>query len=114
MKRDAEETKWREEEKARKKQKEKERIEQLKREGKYMTKAQKEEKARNERKLQQMIAAGIKVGGLEEGEEEKEKEKEKEKKKVDARKRGGRTKVYTSRYLVIFLSSWTLTCCCLD
>ena len=55
-----------------------------------MTKAQKEEKARNERKLQQMIAAGIKVGGLEEGEGEKEKEKEKEKKKADSRKRAGR------------------------
>lgn len=45
-----------------KKQKEKDRIEQLKKEGKFLTKAQKEEKARNEKKLQQMLDAGIKVG----------------------------------------------------
>ncbi len=38
-----------------------------------------------------MIAAGIKVGGLAEGEEEEKKEKEK--KKPDTRKRGGRSKV---------------------
>ncbi|XXG99279.1 hypothetical protein Hte_005616 [Hypoxylon texense] len=75
--------KRREEEKARKKQKEKEKIEQLKKEGKFLTKAQREEKARNERKLQQMIAAGIKVGPSEDGSEEK-------KKKVvyDSKKRG--------------------------
>ncbi|UPL02561.1 hypothetical protein LCI18_013495 [Fusarium solani-melongenae] len=64
----AEEEKRREEAKALKKQKEKERIEQLKKEGKYLTKAQKEEKARNERKLQQMLAAGIQVGPSEGGE----------------------------------------------
>ncbi|PNY23995.1 Eukaryotic translation initiation factor 5B [Tolypocladium capitatum] len=58
----AEEAQRREEQKALKKQKEKERIEQLKKEGKFLTKAQKEEKARNEKKLQQMLAAGIKVG----------------------------------------------------
>ncbi|KAJ4300468.1 eukaryotic translation initiation factor 5B [Collariella sp. IMI 366227] len=86
-----EERQRREEEKARKKQKEKERIEQLKREGKYMTKAQKEEKARNERKLQQMLAAGIKVGPAADAEGEKEK---KDKKRADTRKRGaGRSKV---------------------
>ncbi|KAL0944219.1 eukaryotic translation initiation factor 5b [Colletotrichum truncatum] len=78
-----EESKRREEAKALKKQKEKEKIEQLKKEGKFMTKAQKEEKARNERKLQQMLAAGIKVGPADEGEK---------KKKVvyDNRKKGGR------------------------
>ncbi|KAI8713214.1 Eukaryotic translation initiation factor 5B [Fusarium sp. LHS14.1] len=64
----AEEEKRREEAKALKKQKEKERIDQLKKEGKYLTKAQKEEKARNERKLQQMLAAGIQVGPSEGGE----------------------------------------------
>jgi len=68
---EAEEEKRREEAKLLKKQKEKEKIELLKKEGKFMTKAQKEEKARNERKLQQMIAAGVKVGGLEAGEEKK-------------------------------------------
>ncbi|KAL2021938.1 hypothetical protein VTK56DRAFT_6357 [Thermocarpiscus australiensis] len=88
--REAEERKRKEEEKARKKQKEKEKIEQLKREGKFLTKAQKEEKARNERKLQQMLAAGIKVGALEAGEAEKEKEREKEKKKAEARKRAAK------------------------
>lgn len=81
---DAEEAKRKEEEKARKKQKEKERIDQLKKEGKFMTKAQKEEKARNERKLQQMLAAGIKVGPQADGEDS-----EKKKKVVyDNRKRG--------------------------
>ncbi|KAM6482305.1 hypothetical protein HDV62DRAFT_40130 [Trichoderma sp. SZMC 28011] len=65
-KRLAEENKKREEQKALKKQKEKERIEQLKKEGKFLTKAQKEEKARNELKLQQMLAAGIKIGPQEE------------------------------------------------
>ncbi|KAI1436659.1 hypothetical protein GGR50DRAFT_200998 [Xylaria sp. CBS 124048] len=70
---EAEEIKRKEEERARKKQKEKERIEQLKKEGKYLTKAQKEEKARNERKLQQMIAAGLQVGPSEDGEEKKKK-----------------------------------------
>lgn len=61
-KRLAEETKRKEEQKAIKKQREKERIDQLKKEGKFLTKAQKEEKARNELKLQQMLAAGIKIG----------------------------------------------------
>lgn len=64
----AEEAKQKEDQKALKKQKEKEKIEQLKKEGKYLTKAQKEEKARNEKKLQQMLAAGIQVGGLKDGE----------------------------------------------
>ncbi|UKZ59806.1 uncharacterized protein TrAtP1_001099 [Trichoderma atroviride] len=62
----AEEAKRKEEQKAIKKQREKERIEQLKKEGKFLTKAQKEEKARNELKLQQMLAAGIKIGPQEE------------------------------------------------
>ncbi|KAL7962828.1 hypothetical protein V8C34DRAFT_125774 [Trichoderma compactum] len=65
-KRLAEENKRKEEQKALKKQREKERIEQLKKEGKFLTKAQKEEKARNELKLQQMLAAGIKIGPQEE------------------------------------------------
>jgi translation initiation factor 5B len=70
-----------------------------------MTKAQKEEKARNERKLQQMIAAGIRVGPAAEGEAEKEKEREKEKKKADARKRGGLVKVRACTH-------WRLDCFC--
>lgn len=80
-----EENKRKEEEKARRKQKEKEKVEQLKKEGKYLTKAQKEEKARNERKLQQMLAAGIQVGGLADGESAK-KEKPKFEKKGKSKK----------------------------
>jgi translation initiation factor 5B len=80
--REAEEERRKEEAKALKKQREKERIEQQKKEGTYLTKAQREEKLRNEMKLKQMIAAGVKVGGLEGG----------EKKKVvyDKKRKGGR------------------------
>ncbi|KAG9257332.1 eukaryotic translation initiation factor 5B [Emericellopsis atlantica] len=70
-----EEIKRREEAKALKKQKEKEKIEQLKKEGKFMTKAQKEEKMRNERKLQQMIEAGIQIGPSDEADKEAKKAK---------------------------------------
>ncbi|KAG9195409.1 Eukaryotic translation initiation factor [Alternaria panax] len=62
---EAEEQKRKEEAKALKKQKEKEKIEQLKKEGKYMTKAQKEAKAKNELRLQQLLeSGGTKVAGL--------------------------------------------------
>lgn len=79
---EAEEEKRREEAKAVKKQKEKERIEQQKKDGTYLTKAQREEKLRNEMKLKQMIAAGVKVGGPDGG--------EKKKAVYDKRKKGGR------------------------
>ena len=79
--REAEEEKKREEAKALKKQREKERIEQQKREGTYLTKAQRDEKLRNEMKLKQMIAAGVKVGGHETAEKKPVYEK---------RKKGGR------------------------
>lgn len=79
--REAEDSRLKEEQKALKKQKEKERIEQLKKEGKFLTKAQKEEKARNEKKLQQMLAAGIKVGPSETGAAEPKKKAGFEKKK---------------------------------
>jgi translation initiation factor 5B len=52
-------------------EKRRERIEQQKKEGTYLTKAQREEKLRNEMKLKQMIAAGVKVGGSETGEKKK-------------------------------------------
>jgi translation initiation factor 5B len=62
-----EEEKKREEARQRKKEKEKERKEQLRKEGKLLTKAQKEAKERNELRLKQMLAAGAgKVAGLEE------------------------------------------------
>lgn len=53
-----EEEKRKAEARALKKQKEKEKIEQLKKEGKYLTKAQKEAKARNELRLKQMLESG--------------------------------------------------------
>ena len=53
-----EEEKKKAEARALKKQKEKEKIEQLKKEGKYLTKAQKEAKARNELRLKQMLESG--------------------------------------------------------
>jgi translation initiation factor 5B len=62
-----EDLKKKEEAKAAKKQKEKEKIEQLKKEGKYLTKAQKEAKAKNDLRLKQMLeVGGAKVAALEE------------------------------------------------
>ncbi|KAF2713341.1 hypothetical protein K504DRAFT_423883 [Pleomassaria siparia CBS 279.74] len=61
-----EEIKKKEEAKAAKKQKEKDKVEQLKKEGKYMTKAQKEAKAKNDLRLKQMLeVGGAKVAALE-------------------------------------------------
>ncbi|KAL4961350.1 putative mitochondrial translation initiation factor IF-2 [Aspergillus stella-maris] len=69
---DEEEAKKKEEARQRKKEKEKEKKEQLRKEGKLLTKAQKEAKERNERRMQQMLAAGVgTVAGLEEGGEKK-------------------------------------------
>ncbi|KAH8631880.1 Eukaryotic translation initiation factor [Alternaria alternata] len=71
---EAEEQKRKEEAKALKKQREKEKIEQLKKEGKYMTKAQKEAKAKNELRLQQLLeSGGTKVAGLADEAEKKKK-----------------------------------------
>lgn len=69
--REAEEERLREEAKAIKKQKEREKIEQQKKDGTYLTKAQREEKLRNEMKLKQMLAAGVTVGGIEGAEKKK-------------------------------------------
>lgn len=55
----------------RRKEKEKEKKEQLKKEGKLLTKAQKDQAHKNEIKRQQMLAAGVKVAGLEEPTEKK-------------------------------------------
>ncbi|KAF1912823.1 hypothetical protein BDU57DRAFT_550634 [Ampelomyces quisqualis] len=67
-----EEAKRQSEAKALKKQKEKEKIEQLKKEGKYMTKAQKEAKAKADLRLKQMLeVGGAKVAALEEPAEKK-------------------------------------------
>ncbi len=67
----AEEEKRKEEARARRKEKEKEKKEQLKKEGKLLTKAQKEANQRNEVKRLQMLAAGVKVAGLDEPTEKK-------------------------------------------
>ena len=68
----AEEEKRKEEARVRMKEKEKEKKEELKKEGKLLTKSQKEQAQKNEIKRQQMIAAGVKVPGLE-GPSEKKK-----------------------------------------
>ncbi|CAA9960566.1 eukaryotic translation initiation factor 5b [Pyrenophora teres f. maculata] len=79
---EAEEQKRKEEAKALKKQKEKEKIEQLKKEGKYMTKAQKEAKAKADLRLQQMLEqGGAKVAGLAEDADKKKKPKYDDRKK---------------------------------
>ncbi|KAJ6144358.1 eukaryotic translation initiation factor 5B [Penicillium chermesinum] len=69
---EAEEEAKREEARQRRKEKEREKKEQLRKEGKLLTKAQREAKERNEKRMQQMLAAGVgKVAGLEEGGAEK-------------------------------------------
>ncbi|RAO71241.1 uncharacterized protein BHQ10_007253 [Talaromyces amestolkiae] len=72
-----EEEKKKEEARQRKKEKEKEKKEQLRKEGKLLTKAQKEAKERNELRMKQMLAAGVgHVAGLaEKGGEPSEKKK---------------------------------------
>ena len=73
--------------KARRKEKEKEKKEQLKKEGKLLTKAQKEAKEKSELRMQQMLAAGATVAGLDETTEKKkpvyDNRKKKGPKKVD-------------------------------
>lgn len=71
----------------RKKEKEKEKKEQLKKEGKLLTKAQKEQAQHNEMKREQMLAAGVKVAGLE-GPAEKKKPVYDSKKKKGLKKPG--------------------------
>ncbi|KAL5339317.1 hypothetical protein BJX70DRAFT_364018 [Aspergillus crustosus] len=77
-----EEAKKKEEARQRKKEKEKEKKEQLRKEGKLLTKAQREAKERNELRMKQMLAAGVgKVAGLEGGAERKKPVYENRKKK---------------------------------
>lgn len=69
---EAEEEAKREEARQKKKEKEREKKEQLRKEGKLLTKAQREAQQRNEMRMKQMLAAGVgKVAGLEEGGAEK-------------------------------------------
>ncbi|CDM26547.1 hypothetical protein DTO013E5_4729 [Penicillium roqueforti] len=83
---DEEEEKKRAEARERKKEKEREKKEQLRKEGKLLTKAQREAKERNELRMQQMIAAGAKVAGLEEGGEKKQRPVYENKKKRAGKK----------------------------
>ncbi|KKY23613.1 putative mitochondrial translation initiation factor if [Phaeomoniella chlamydospora] len=72
-KQEEEEEKKREEARQRKKEKEKERKEQLRKEGKLLSEAEKKRKAQQELRMKQLLAAGVKVAGLEEAGEEKKK-----------------------------------------
>lgn len=72
---EAEEEKRKAEQRAAKKQREKERVEQQKREGTYMTKAQKDAQAAARARMQQLIDSGAKVQGLAEPDSAKEKPK---------------------------------------
>ncbi|KOS38243.1 hypothetical protein ACN38_g10937 [Penicillium nordicum] len=83
---DEEEEKKRAEARERKKEKEREKKEQLRKEGKLLTKAQREAKERSELRLQQMIAAGGKVAGLQEGGEKKARPTYENKKKKAGKK----------------------------
>lgn len=79
---DDEEEKKRAEVRERKKEKEREKKEQLRKEGKLLTKAQREAKERNELRMQQMLAAGSKVAGLEDSGDKKRPVYENKKKKA--------------------------------
>ena len=93
----AEEEKRREEARARKKEKDKEKKEQLKKEGKLMTPAQREAHRRNELKREQMLAAGVKVAGLDEEPAEKKKPVYDNKKKKGLKKPGDDLKMQEER-----------------
>lgn len=93
----AEEEKRKEEARARKKDKEKEKKEQLKKEGKLMTPAQREAHRRNELKREQMLAAGVKVAGLDEEPAEKKKPVYDNKKKKGLKKPGDDARIQEER-----------------
>lgn len=82
----AEEEAKREEARQKRKEKEREKKEQLKKEGKLLTKAQREAKERNETRMKQMLASGVKVAGLEDEGAEKKKPVFDKKKKKPAKK----------------------------
>ncbi|KAJ5183307.1 hypothetical protein N7492_000923 [Penicillium capsulatum] len=87
MRLDAEEEAKREEIRQKKKEKKREKKEQLRKEGKLLTKAQKEAKERNELRMKQMLAAGAgKVAGLEEAGAEKKRPVYENKKKKGGKK----------------------------
>ncbi|EXJ89435.1 translation initiation factor 5B [Capronia epimyces CBS 606.96] len=73
LRRDAEEERKKAEARQRKKEKEKEKKEQLRKEGKLMSEADKKRRQQQELRLKQMLESGVKVAGLTEGAEEKKK-----------------------------------------
>ncbi|KAL6231618.1 hypothetical protein BDW75DRAFT_219722 [Aspergillus navahoensis] len=82
-----EEARKKEEARQRKKEKEREKKEQLRREGKLLTKAQKEAKERNELRMKQMLAAGVgTVAGLQNDQPEKKRPVYENKKKKGPKK----------------------------
>ncbi|CAL5872737.1 uncharacterized protein PFLUO_LOCUS7004 [Penicillium psychrofluorescens] len=83
---DAEEEKKREEARRQKKEREREKKEELRKQGKLLTKAQKEQQAKNELRMKQMLAAGGKVAGLEGGAEKKRPVYDQKKKKKGGKK----------------------------
>ena len=85
---EAERAKKEAEAKARKKEKEKEKKELLKKQGLLLTKAQKEQKAREDLRRDQMLAAGVKVAGLGEASDKKEHSTDKKKPVYDKKKKG--------------------------
>ena len=91
----AEELKKKEEARAAKKAKEKQKIEQLKKEGKFLTKAQKEAQAKAELRMKQMLESGAaKVAGLDEPVEKKKPvyDKRKRSKKAEAEQKAEEAK----------------------
>ena len=80
------EEKRKEETRQRRKEKDKEKKEQLKKEGKLLTPAQREQQRRNEMKRQQMIEAGMRVAGMQEEGSEKKKPVYDSKKKKASKK----------------------------
>ena len=81
MRQEAQEEAKKAEVRARKKEKEKEKKEQLRKEGKLLSEADKKKKHQQELRLKQMLESGVKVAGLEsEGAEEKKKPADKKRK----------------------------------
>ncbi|OAL36797.1 hypothetical protein AYO20_03852 [Fonsecaea nubica] len=73
LRQEAEEEKKKAEARQRKKEKEKEKKEQLKKEGKLLSEADRKRKQQQELRLKQLLESGVKVAGLSEGVEEKKK-----------------------------------------
>ncbi|OAP59068.1 translation initiation factor aIF-2 [Fonsecaea erecta] len=82
LRKEAEEEKKKAEARQRKKEKEKEKKEQLKKEGKLLSEADRKRKQQQDLRLKQLLESGVKVAGLTEGVEEKKKPA------VDKKRRG--------------------------